>query len=138
MKRRAEVRADGHAKGEGDTRTARGDERLAPTMPLLGVFALCLVRGCADVTAVPFRSIPPFRTLFFLFFFFFIILRYPDILFLFGGQGIHAFAFAMLIGIITGTYSTIYIASPIVLWLQQRAVVPRTRGATGRSSAQPA
>ncbi|RLT15705.1 MAG: protein translocase subunit SecD [Planctomycetota bacterium] len=60
------------------------------------------------------------------------------ILFLFGGQGIHAFAFAMLIGIITGTYSTIYIASPIVLWLQQRAVVPRTRGATGRSSAQPA
>jgi len=40
------------------------------------------------------------------------------ILYLFGGQGIHAFAFAMLIGIITGTYSTIYIASPIVLWLQ--------------------
>ena len=41
------------------------------------------------------------------------------ILYLFGGQGIHAFAFAMLVGIITGTYSTIYIASPIVLWLQQ-------------------
>ena len=43
------------------------------------------------------------------------------ILYLFGGQGIHAFAFAMLVGIITGTYSTIYIASPIVLWLQHRA-----------------
>jgi SecD/SecF fusion protein len=42
------------------------------------------------------------------------------ILYLFGGQGIHAFAFAMLVGIITGTYSTIYIASPIVLWLQHR------------------
>jgi SecD/SecF fusion protein len=42
------------------------------------------------------------------------------ILYLFGGQGIHAFAFTMLIGIITGTYSTVYIASPIVLWLQER------------------
>lgn len=41
------------------------------------------------------------------------------ILFLFGGAGIHAFAFTMLVGIITGTYSTIYIASPIVLWLQR-------------------
>jgi SecD/SecF fusion protein len=42
------------------------------------------------------------------------------ILYVFGGQGIHAFAFAMLVGIITGSYSTIYIASPIVLWLQHR------------------
>ena len=42
------------------------------------------------------------------------------ILYAFGGQGIHAFAFAMLVGIITGSYSTIYIASPIVLWLQHR------------------
>jgi SecD/SecF fusion protein len=42
------------------------------------------------------------------------------ILYLFGGQGIHAFAFTMLVGIITGTYSTVYIASPIVLWLQER------------------
>ena len=40
------------------------------------------------------------------------------ILFAFGGQGIHAFAFTMLVGIIVGSYSTIYIASPIVLWLQ--------------------
>jgi len=40
------------------------------------------------------------------------------ILYAVGGQGIHAFAFTMLVGIITGTYSTIYIASPIVLWLQ--------------------
>jgi SecD/SecF fusion protein len=52
------------------------------------------------------------------------------ILYVFGGQGIHAFAFTMLIGIITGSYSTIYIAAPIVLWLQGRtqaagrAVVP--------------
>ena len=42
------------------------------------------------------------------------------ILYMFGGQGIHAFAFTMVIGIITGSYSTIYIAAPIVLWLQHR------------------
>jgi SecD/SecF fusion protein len=43
------------------------------------------------------------------------------ILYAFGGQGIHAFAFTMLIGIVAGTYSTIFIAAPIVLRLQQRA-----------------
>jgi SecD/SecF fusion protein len=42
------------------------------------------------------------------------------ILYLLGGQGIHAFAFTMLVGIVAGTYSTIYIAAPIVLWLQHR------------------
>ena len=58
------------------------------------------------------------------------------ILYLFGGQGIHAFAFAMLVGIITGTYSTIYIASPIVLWLQGRGAATRV-GVPARSVAQP-
>jgi preprotein translocase subunit SecF len=33
----------------------------------------------------------------------------------FGGEVIQAFAFALLIGFIAGTYSSIYIASPIVL-----------------------
>lgn len=42
------------------------------------------------------------------------------ILYALGGQGIHTFAFAILIGIVSGTYSTIFIASPIVLWLQGR------------------
>ena len=41
------------------------------------------------------------------------------ILYAVGGQGIHAFAFTMLVGIVVGSYSTIYIASPIVLWLQR-------------------
>ena len=41
------------------------------------------------------------------------------VLYVFGGPGIHAFAFTMLVGVITGSYSTIYIASPIVLWLQK-------------------
>jgi SecD/SecF fusion protein len=37
-------------------------------------------------------------------------------LFIFGGGAINDFAFTFLIGIITGTYSSIYIASVIVLW----------------------
>lgn len=35
-------------------------------------------------------------------------------LFLFGGQVIHNFAFALLIGILVGTYSSIFIASPLL------------------------
>ena len=52
------------------------------------------------------------------------------ILYLFGGQGIHAFAFTMLVGILVGTYSTVYIAAPFVLWLQYR-----TAGESVRSGA---
>ena len=37
-------------------------------------------------------------------------------LFLFGGGVINDFAFTFLVGIITGTYSSIYIASVLVLW----------------------
>jgi SecD/SecF fusion protein len=41
------------------------------------------------------------------------------ILYVIGGPGIHAFAFAMLVGLISGTYSTVYIASPVLLWLKK-------------------
>ena len=37
-------------------------------------------------------------------------------LFIFGGGVINDFAFTFLIGIMTGTYSSIYIASALVLW----------------------
>ncbi len=37
-------------------------------------------------------------------------------LFMFGGEIIHPFAFTMLIGIVIGTYSSIFVASPILLW----------------------
>jgi len=37
------------------------------------------------------------------------------VLFFFGGPVIHDFAFALIVGLITGTYSTVYIASPVVL-----------------------
>ena len=44
---------------------------------------------------------------------FFVVLT----LFLFGGEIIHGFGFTMLVGIIVGTYSSIFIASPFLKWL---------------------
>jgi preprotein translocase subunit SecF len=40
-------------------------------------------------------------------------------LFFLGGNVIRGFAFTLLIGFIVGTYSSIYIASPIVLWMER-------------------
>jgi SecD/SecF fusion protein len=37
-------------------------------------------------------------------------------LYIFGGGAINAFAFTFLVGVVTGTYSSIYIASALVLW----------------------
>jgi len=37
-------------------------------------------------------------------------------LFVFGGEIIHDFSFAMLIGLVVGTYSSIFVASPIVMY----------------------
>jgi preprotein translocase subunit SecF len=36
-------------------------------------------------------------------------------LFFFGGDVIHDFAFALLVGVIAGVYSTVFIASPILI-----------------------
>jgi preprotein translocase subunit SecF len=44
-------------------------------------------------------------------------------LFLLGGPVIHSFAFALMVGFIVGTYSSIYVASPIVLYLEGRGAV---------------
>jgi preprotein translocase subunit SecF len=41
-------------------------------------------------------------------------------LYLFGGEVLAGFAFTMVVGIIVGTYSTIYIASPVVVWWESR------------------
>jgi preprotein translocase subunit SecF len=37
-------------------------------------------------------------------------------LYLMGGEVLRGFGFTMVVGIVIGTYSTIYIASPIVVW----------------------
>lgn len=38
------------------------------------------------------------------------------ILYVFGGSGVHGFAWCLLIGSIAGTYSSVYIASPFLVW----------------------
>lgn len=45
---------------------------------------------------------------------FFVVLT----LFLFGGEIIHGFGFTLLIGIVVGTYSSIFVASPTLRWLK--------------------
>lgn len=40
-------------------------------------------------------------------------------LYIFGGSVIHDFSFAMLIGVITGTYSSIYVACPVVIFWEK-------------------
>ena len=37
------------------------------------------------------------------------------ILFIFGGEVTRGFAFAMLIGVVTGTYSSIFVAAPVLV-----------------------
>jgi SecD/SecF fusion protein len=37
------------------------------------------------------------------------------ILYLIGGEGLHGFAFALTVGFLSGTYSTVYIATPILI-----------------------
>jgi len=38
-------------------------------------------------------------------------------LWMFGGEIIHGFGFTLLVGIVVGTYSSIFVASPILMWL---------------------
>jgi preprotein translocase subunit SecF len=49
-------------------------------------------------------------------------------LLIFGVGEIWDFAMAMLVGIIVGTYSSVYIASPLTLWLDERAARKKAHG----------
>ena len=46
------------------------------------------------------------------------------VLYVFGGEGVHLFAFVMVVGVVVGTYSSIYIASPLLLMFGEGA--PKT------------
>jgi preprotein translocase subunit SecF len=67
-------------------------------------------------------------------------------LFLFGGPVLHGFSFALVCGIIVGTYSSVFIASPIVLYFgdyadrhrKPAAVVSATNAARTKSPAKAA
>ena len=50
-------------------------------------------------------------------------------LYFFGGPAVHGFAITMLIGIVVGTLSSIFVASPILLWLgvSKQDLMPKTR-----------
>jgi len=55
-------------------------------------------------------------------------------LFFFGGEVIHDFAFALLVGVIAGVYSTVFIASPILISWHAYISRHRTRRAPAGSS----
>ncbi len=61
-------------------------------------------------------------------------------LYVFGGGVIHDFAFTFLVGIVTGTYSSIYIASTLVLWWHkgERPAIGASMEIDGTAGASPA
>ncbi len=56
-------------------------------------------------------------------------------LLLFAGEVIRPFAWIMLFGIVTGTFSSIYVAGPILLWIERKW--PRQRTEKGASHNKP-
>ena len=47
------------------------------------------------------------------------------VLYVLGGEGLHGFAFSLVVGFLSGTYSTIYIASPILIdWDRSASELP--------------
>jgi preprotein translocase subunit SecF len=58
-------------------------------------------------------------------------------LFVFGGEVLRGFAFTMLVGIVAGTYSTIFIASSIAIILSQRKRATTAVAATPAPATRP-
>ena len=56
-------------------------------------------------------------------------------LFILGGPVIHNFAFALIVGIVVGTYSSVYIASPVVAYWESVRARSAKRPKTGRRTA---
>jgi len=57
-------------------------------------------------------------------------------LLVFGGEAIRGFSLAMLFGVVIGCYSSVFIASPIVVWWDRRAATaPGAAAAAGRARA---
>ena len=60
-------------------------------------------------------------------------------LMLFGGEAIRAFTFALLIGVIAGTYSSIFVATPLFLdwhlWADRRKAAAGAQAETGTETA---
>jgi SecD/SecF fusion protein len=50
------------------------------------------------------------------------------LMYIFGGEGIHGFAYCLFVGIVVGTYSSIFIASPILVWFVEREQAAKLAG----------
>ena len=49
------------------------------------------------------------------------------ILFVLGGKVINLFAFALIVGVFIGTYSSIFVASPVMVYFEKRSLAPRKK-----------
>jgi preprotein translocase subunit SecF len=56
-------------------------------------------------------------------------------LLLFGGDVLKSFSWALFIGVVVSTYSTIYIASPVMLWWEEFKAKPRAATASAPNAA---
>ena len=43
-------------------------------------------------------------------------------LYIMGGEGLHTFSFVLGVGIIVGTFSSIFVASPVLLWFSEKEI----------------
>jgi preprotein translocase subunit SecF len=57
-------------------------------------------------------------------------------LLLFAGEVIRPFAWVMAFGIITGTFSSIYVAAPVLLWIERRWPRDAQQGTTAKAGSQ--
>jgi SecD/SecF fusion protein len=54
-------------------------------------------------------------------------------LLIFGGPALRGFSFALAVGLVAGTYSTLFIATPVVIYLEQRSMARREALAEARA-----
>ncbi len=59
------------------------------------------------------------------------------ILYVLGGPGIHGFAFALVVGVVVGTYSSIFVASPVLMWMSRQGAVSDTQGMLSQPTGAP-
>jgi SecD/SecF fusion protein len=91
----------------------REDSRLYPTMPKEALVNRAINETLARTIVT---SVTVFLTIL--------------ILFIFGGEVTRGFSFAMLIGVVTGTYSSIFVAAPLLVDLARGKALGKTEVAT--------
>jgi preprotein translocase subunit SecF len=55
-----------------------------------------------------------------------------------GGEVVRPFALVMLCGLVVGTFSSVFIAAPVLLWIEQRWPGPQARGVKPKTRPAPA